>query len=278
MNVNIKAEQIYYYFFLQYKFDWFFKHKFIPFFRYPNKSFSNPSGFNIQNNLYIIDINWINNWKKQINYAHVKKILEEMSNFEDKNEIQKEIKEKLENMKLTGEIVNSEIKLPPMNNQSYGKTFFNKLILDRDALDCLVDEKTFNLFTKYSYDYSKTYKIKGYIFDKIIFFLFENIYIIKILFYKEKEGIIQLIADFNETLNINFKSYNIFNPNFNAGWDKKGIKLKDYENKIMKIDNSQKIIDEFIKINFERENKVYFFGNTQEIYYTLKKCNYKDLH
>ena len=275
---TIRADQIYHYFFLQYKFDWFFKHKFIPFFRYPNRSFSNPSAKIHHSYLYIIDINWINNWKKQTNYEHVKKILEEMANFEDEVEIKKEIKEKLENMKLTGEIENSQLKLPPMNNQSYGKAFFNKLILNRDTLDCLVDENTFNLFQKYSNNYSKTSKIKGYILDKIIFFLFEDIYIIKVLFYKEKEDIIQLILDFNETLNINFNSYNILNPNFNAGWDKKGLKLNDYEYKtILKIDNSQTIIDEFLKIDFEKENKIYFFSETQEIYYTLKKCNYKDL-
>ena len=271
MNVNIKAEQISHYFFLQYKFDWFFKHKFIPFFRFPNKSLFNPSGMNILTNLYIIDINWINNWKRQTNYEHVKKILDDMSNFEDENEIKKEIKEKLENMKLTGEIVNSETKLPPMNNQSYGRTFFNKLILNRDALDCLVDEKTFDLFKKYSHDYSKTFKIKGYILDKIIFFIFESMYIIKILFYKEKEDIIQLIADFNETLNINCK------PNFNLAMDEKGYKLNLFENKIWKITNSQEIIDEFIKYNFDILDKDYSFMKTQEIHFSLKKCNYKDL-
>ena len=46
MNANVKAEQIYCYFFLQYKFDWFFKNKFIPFYKYPKKNFSNPILFN----------------------------------------------------------------------------------------------------------------------------------------------------------------------------------------------------------------------------------------
>ena len=277
MDANAKAELISHYFFLQYKFDWFFKHKFIPFFRYPNKSLLNPLGYNIQTNLYIIDMNWINNLKRQTNYEHVKKILEDMSNFEDENEIKKEIKEKLENMKLTEEIKNSESKLPPMNNQSYGRTFFNKLILNRDALDCLVDEKTFELFKKYSHDYSTTFKIKGYILDKIIFFIFESMYIIKILFYKEKEDIMQIIADFNETLNINSKSSNIFNSNFNLAPDEKGYKLNLFENKIGKITNSQEIIDEFIKFNYDIFDKDYSFMKTQEIHYSLKKCNYKDL-
>ena len=277
MNANIKDELISHYFFLQYKFDWFFKHKFIPFFRYPNKSLLNPFGYNIQTNLYVIDINWINNFKSQTNYDHVKKILEDMSNFEDENEIKKEIKEKLENMKLTEEIKNSESKLPPMNNQSYGRTFFNKLILNRDALDCLVDEKTFELFKKYSHNYSTTFKIKGYILDKIIFFIFESMYIIKILFYKEKEDIIQIIADFNETLNINSKSSNILNSNFNLAPDEKGYKLILFENKIWKTTNSQELIDEFIKINFDIFDKDYSFMKTQEIHYSLKKCNYKDL-
>ena len=75
MDANAKAELISHYFFLQYKFDWFFKHKFIPFFRYPNKSLLNPFGYNILTNLYVIDINWINNFKRQTNYEHVKKIL-----------------------------------------------------------------------------------------------------------------------------------------------------------------------------------------------------------
>ena len=106
-------------------------------------------------------------------------------------------------MILDGIIDNSQNKKPPqMDNEFYGKTYFSKLILTPDYFDSLVDEETFKLFQNFSssfFDNSKTKSIRGLILDKMIIFFFENALFIKLIFHG-KEGIEQLIINFNETL------------------------------------------------------------------------------
>ena len=157
-------------------------------------------------------------------------------------------------MILDGKIDNSESKKPPqMDNELYGKTYFSKLILTLDYFDSLVDEDTYKLFQKFSSSF----------FDK------ENY--MKIIF-RGKEGIEQLIINFNETLGI--KAFNEIN--LAKDEDNKYQKFKNRIQFIKSFDDSEKLINEFINAPFDtKEGKTYFFTETGEIFYSLKKCNNK---
>ena len=50
-------------------------------------------------------------------------------------------------MIMTDEINNCKVNIPKMENEKYGRLFCNKSIYKLSDFDCLVDEKTFNLFT-----------------------------------------------------------------------------------------------------------------------------------
>ena len=70
--------------------------------------------------------------------------------------MRKNLKKKLKKdviicMILTGEINNSEeLKLTQIEYNSSGKIFIHKIYYNLDDFDCLVDEKTFDLFFRFS--------------------------------------------------------------------------------------------------------------------------------
>ena len=106
-----------------------------------------------------------------------------------------------------GEINNNEESKPPiMDNESFGNLFIHKLILEKEDFDYLVDEKTYDLFKKISgQNASKTISINGFILDKIIALLIKSERKIKFIFFggkKDNNNLLQITADFNETLNI----------------------------------------------------------------------------
>ena len=176
-------------------------------------------------------------------------------------------------MIMDGEINNSEDKKPPqMDNEFYGDTYFSKLILTLDYFDSLVDEETYQLFQKFSssfFDNSKTKSIRGLILDKMIILFFEIENFIKI-FFRGKEDIEQFIINFNETLGE--KAFNEIN--FAKDENIKFGKFKQRIQDIRSFDDSEKLINEFINASFdEKEGKAYFFTETGEIFYSLKKCN-----
>ena len=102
--------------------------------------------------LYVIDINWINCWKKYSGYNLFCSYLEQnkSENLISKEDYQKEIEEICNNMKNTNEITNSEEYKPPplIDNESYLNTFIHKLVLNIEDFDCVLDEKTYKLFEK----------------------------------------------------------------------------------------------------------------------------------
>ena len=60
---------------------------------------------------YILDINWINSWKKYSQYnSAILNLNDIKENLDDEEKFKKEIKERCDNMILTGEINNSEEK------------------------------------------------------------------------------------------------------------------------------------------------------------------------
>jgi hypothetical protein len=180
-------------------------------------------------------------------------------------------------MILQGIIDNSENKKPPqMSNEFYGKTYFAKLILTPDYFDSLVDKDTYKLFQSFSsslFDNSNTKSIKGLILDKMIIFFFEKEHFIKIIF-RGKEDIEQYIINFNETLGE--KAFNEIN--YAKDESVKYGKFKLMIQNIKSFDDSEKLINKFVNAPFDtKEGKAYFFTETGEIFYSLKKCGYKKL-
>ena len=172
-------------------------------------------------NLYVVDKNWINCWKKYSGYNLTYSYLEKDQNldFTSEENCKNEIKEICNNMILMNQITESEEYKPPsMDNESYGNRFIHKLILNLEDFDCLVDEKTFNLFKKLSSDYSffsfadnKTINLKGILLEKMIILLIKNEKKMKFIFYGGKSynmNLLQLTADFTQSLGI--KPFNVY--------------------------------------------------------------------
>jgi len=92
--------------------------------------------------------------------------------------------------------------------------------------------------------------------------------------FRGKEDIEQLIMNFNETVGEKaFKGINFAK--------KECIKygmIKERIQKIRSFDDSEKLINEFINEPYDtEEGKAYIFTETNEIFYSLKKCNGKKL-
>ena len=278
MNVaKEKAEQIKKYYLFHKKIELIFSEGFIPFFEYGTKgfirAFFNPQNINVLNTFYVINYDWIKNWKLYSNYSYVKQKMDDIEYCNGEDYLEKEMDRICNKMIMDGEINNSEDKKPPqMDNEFYGDTYFSKLILTLDYFDSLVDEETYQLFQKFSssfFDNSKTKSIRGLILDKMIILFFEIENFIKI-FFRGKEDIEQFIINFNETLGE--KAFNEIN--FAKDENIKFGKFKQRIQDIRSFDDSEKLINEFINASFdEKEGKAYFFTETGEIFYSLKKCN-----
>ena len=278
MNIaKEKAEQIKKYYSFHKKIELIFSEGFIPFFEYGTKgfisAFLNPQKINILKTFYVINDDWIKNWKSYSNYSYAKQKMDEIKYFNGEDHLNKEMDRICNKMIMDGEINNSEDKKPPqMDNEFYGNTYFSKLILTLDYFDSLVDEDTYQLFQKFSssfFDNSKTKSIRGLILDKMIILFFEIENFIK-LFFRGKEDIEQLIINFNETLGE--KAFNEIN--FAKDEKIKFGKFKERIQNIRSFDDSEKLINEFNNASFdEKEGKAYFFTETGEIFYSLKKCN-----
>ena len=114
-----------------------------------------------------------------------------------------EIKERCDNMVLTGEINNDSINeaiITYNNNGIYGRKFIHKLILDLNYFDALVDQATFKLFSGYKIKKENYIQVNGLLLDKMIGLLIREERKMKFLFSYEN-NIIQLTADFNNIEN-----------------------------------------------------------------------------
>ena len=74
-----KSKQIINYYLFHKKIDFIFNFGTNPLYKSPEKNFFN-SGNNILEKFYIIDINWINSWKKYSNYNSAITYLEKIEN------------------------------------------------------------------------------------------------------------------------------------------------------------------------------------------------------
>ena len=218
-NINVKKKAIEYYYYFHKKIELIFTTGFNPFFKYEKKNNFLFSKGNIkEEEFYIFDEKWINLWKNNSGYNIAKKYLDKIELKEEK-ELEKDVEEMCNNMVLTGEINNfTNNKIPKMDNERAWRPFLNKIIYELSDFDCLVDERTFNLFTcLYGNDYSgnlldpgsgyfvddktpTTRRINGRISDKMIYFSFKDQNIIKLIYesdIEEEKKLLQLTLDFN---------------------------------------------------------------------------------
>ena len=227
-------------------------------------------------NLYVVDKNWINCWKKYSGYNLAYSYLEKDQNldFTSEENCKNEIKEICNNMILMNQITESEEYKPPsMDNESYGNIFIHKLILNLEDFDCLVDEKTFNLFQKLSSDYSffsfedeKTINFKGILLEKMIILLIKNEKKMKFIFYGGKSNnmnLLQLTADFTQSLGIKpFNVYGIF-PDYSI-W-----KFETFFVQYTLKKNSDELIQYLTKEGIEEKDSIIKYTETDEIYFVL---------
>ena len=214
-----KAEQIAYYYLFHKKIELIFQQGENHLYNYLSKNYFTKfflnSDVNEKQKFYIIDDNWIKNWKYYVNYNCAKKYLDTINVFEYKNEddYMKEIKERCDNMILTGEISNDSNNLPFIfinDINLFERTFIHKIKLNLEYFDSLIDEKTYELLFKenilISFWKNKKNEHIGLILDKMIALLFKDERKMKFLFSYNND-IIQLTADFNIDNGVKFLNY-----------------------------------------------------------------------
>ena len=171
-------------------------------------------GYNIdaskkKEKLYFINPNWISIWKAYVDYEKAIKFLDSYEKFDDNIRYNFDLEDFNYNYCLTS-----------------GNTlefFLSKTIIDVDDFDCLINEKTYNLFsqifkTESSWHniWSNTEYIKGILYERMLLLFIKNYKRIKVFYKEEIEGnfeLIQLNIDFlfdgsNNRKNNVEKSYN----------------------------------------------------------------------
>ena len=109
-----KSKEILNYYIFHKKIELIFNYDLNPFYKYLSKGvlsyiFLNDD-INVRQEFYIVEKNFINNWKTYVNYSTAKKYLDSVdyNNFSTEEEYIKELKELVDNMVLTEEISNTK--------------------------------------------------------------------------------------------------------------------------------------------------------------------------
>ena len=105
-----KADEILNYYLLHKKIELIFTQDLNPLYQYLSKNFITSfflnDDINIRQTFYIVEKNFIQNWKTYVNYSLAKKYLDsiDINNYKTQEEYVSEIKERVENMILTEEL------------------------------------------------------------------------------------------------------------------------------------------------------------------------------
>ena len=272
-NAQKKAEQIAYYYLFHKKIELIFEKGFNHLYEYSStfllKKIFLTDDVNKKEEFYILEEDWIKNWKSLINYDYAKKILDtiDVLSYKNENEYMTEIKERCDNMVLTGEINNdstNEAIITYNNNGIYGRKFIHKLILDLNYFDALVDQATFKLFSGYKIKKENYIQVNGLLLDKMIGLLIREERKMKFLFSYEN-NIIQLTADFNNIENnIKLVGYAV----------DKAIQIYDlyFYSKLLK-QKSDKTLNEFIEQGIILSDNVIITTSEKEGKQALFKLN-----
>jgi len=263
--VNTKINLIKEYYLFQKKIEYIFNYGYNPLFKPIKKNL-----ITLLTNIYekinkveifIIDTDWIDYWKSYCNYDKAKEYFDKIYT-DDEKILEKEIGEMCNNMKLSNEINSEGIPPFPMDNESAGKIFCNKILFDLYNLSGIVPHQTYFEFTSLSgnqwLDYkNKTKKIYILINDRIIFLIFNEELKVKIIYFGNKKPN-QLTADF---------AINEFNIADNK---KKPAKILD--NFVDKIErkNSDYWLDFFKSYNIENTPEINIINEKGEFEYILR--------
>ena len=155
------------------------------------------------NKYYILDYNWIRTWKDNSGYNNIESELDKiyLNNYDVIKEMQRHCKYYEKNRV----IINYAV---PFSNNSLSNSLFtsnNKYSFE--DFECLVNEKTYQLFKKMSFwnNFGKIISIDGIIYDKMIILFFEQMqlvkFIIKVINDNKDEELIQLTGICYEFVN-----------------------------------------------------------------------------
>ena len=131
-NDNKICEQIIEYYLFHKKIECIFNNGFNPFFEDIKNNILtktiNPYNEILEENLCIIDNNWIDYWKVYSNYEKAKSYFDKINIYDRNINILKELEEMSKNMIITNEINTEGLTPPPyMDNTFAGNEFCNKL-------------------------------------------------------------------------------------------------------------------------------------------------------
>ena len=214
-------------------------------------------------NIYIVNPNWINQWKLYTNYNEVKKELDKIEETNE-NSLLEKLKEKCKEL-INNKTINDSLNDKPSseNHIEFGNIILELDFIKNEVLDYLIDSNTYKLFN------NSNISIKGIINDKMIILMIEKIKKIKFIYNVDVEGkldLIQLTAEFSTT-----KYYYLFCEYLK----------KNKSNDIIKLFNEHKIISskkvDINEPNCTLINENLIIKNLIEKKVNLKKIDFKNL-
>jgi hypothetical protein len=167
---------------------------------------------------FFVNSEWIRLWKHYVNYENAIKYIDRYENFVENIEFNSDIED-------FNYIINSGDSL---------YFFLSKTLLEIKDFDCLINEKTYNLFSeifpieRFNYFWSNVDYIEGIFYERMLILFIYNQKRIKVFYQGEMEGNFELIQ-----LNIDFyfpesnymdESYNKF-ISYNCDCEEKLLKL-----------------------------------------------------
>ena len=217
--------------------------------------------------IYIINPNWINNWKLYTNYNRVKTELDKIVETNEENLLTK-LKEKCQDLTNEGMINNSINYKPDVENHlEFGEIILELDFLKNEVFDYLIDYNTYDSFFSdisiFKIFRHETRKIKGIINDRMFILMLDNKKKIKFIYKGEIENennLIQLTAKFS-----NLTKYESFCNELK----------NNNSNNIISIFNNEKI--GYYKETTIGNNNYVLINETLKIKYILKKNNLNNI-
>ena len=213
--------------------------------------------------LYILDNDWIIYWTNYAEYNTIKEELDKEYFFNDRENI-KLLQIKCQN------IINSkniqEFEHSFNNNNKAYTNFISKNILNLKDFDNIVDEKTYKLLKKLSYEnyFNKQNYIEGIIWNQMIILFIEDFQLIKFLYkgiLENKDVLIQLSA--------NCLELNRENNNFDM--EKSKLKYEAFK-KFLSKSNDEQLINLFNSYNVNLKEEI--FINLGEFVIKIRNENF----
>ena len=147
---------------------------------------------------YILDYDWIRNWKENSHFNQIKTRLDEIYSVSNVRNII-DLRTKCQLLENEGVIKNVEF--PFTNNGTSYNYFISNINYKLEDFDCLLDAKTYKSFKEMSFwnRFSKEFTLEGIISQKIIILFVAQMQIVKFIYNgkteKKDNELIQLTAN-----------------------------------------------------------------------------------